>query len=400
MANQLTKESGENEIKAYFTEVMHLSKQSEKEFIVDFDEVWPLVYKDRRTAINELKQKFLQDIDYQTVRKKVQSSNVAGFTYKNDTFLTVPCLEFFIARKVRPVFEVYRQVFHKTAQAISGAAKKNELTRESLVDEWGDPVIDLRLYYEFLASYKPRKYTDWLHTRFQYLSFTEGKDYAVTDESRVDTVRRHAAREYALSLRSFAQLVRLDSLRNKKPDTRRRLYDLLHLLRECDERERAGRIDMHEYVNTVRQRIYGTTRIRIAHRRVERPATEQTGGEKPFSIYDPLPMPEDTAPARGQEPLVPSLVSVTQGETSLVGTMRRLSVFDHEITHRFNMQMQLTGNDEGVKEVMDRYEKSYGDLRNAVGNLAFIEAANQADGEINGYESLKANNDNGKEATR
>ena len=29
--------------------------------------------------------------------------------------LSVPCLEFFIARKVRPVFEVYRQVFHKVA---------------------------------------------------------------------------------------------------------------------------------------------------------------------------------------------------------------------------------------------------------------------------------------------
>lgn len=29
--------------------------------------------------------------------------------------LSIPCLEFFIARKVRPVFEVYRQVFHKVA---------------------------------------------------------------------------------------------------------------------------------------------------------------------------------------------------------------------------------------------------------------------------------------------
>lgn len=29
--------------------------------------------------------------------------------------LSVPCLEFFIARKVRPVFEVYRKVFHKFA---------------------------------------------------------------------------------------------------------------------------------------------------------------------------------------------------------------------------------------------------------------------------------------------
>lgn len=34
---------------------------------------------------------------------------------QNTYMLSVPCLEFFIARKVRPVFEVYRQVFHKVA---------------------------------------------------------------------------------------------------------------------------------------------------------------------------------------------------------------------------------------------------------------------------------------------
>ena len=31
--------------------------------------------------------------------------------------LSVPCLEFFIARKVRPVFEVYRKVFHNVAKS-------------------------------------------------------------------------------------------------------------------------------------------------------------------------------------------------------------------------------------------------------------------------------------------
>lgn len=34
---------------------------------------------------------------------------------QNTYMLSVPCLEFFIARRVRPVFEVYRQVFHKVA---------------------------------------------------------------------------------------------------------------------------------------------------------------------------------------------------------------------------------------------------------------------------------------------
>lgn len=396
MANQLTKKSGENEIKAYFTEVMHLSKQSEKEFIVDFDEVWPLVYKDRRTAINELKQKFLQDVDYQTVRKKVQSSNVAGFTYKNDTFITVPCLEFFIARKVRPVFEVYRQVFHKTAQAMSEAAKKGELTRESLTDEWGDPVIDLRLYYNYLVAVKSRKYSDWLQARFCQLNFVEGRDYTMTHERSVDSVRNHAARDYALSLRTFTELVRLDSRRSTKPDIRRRLYDLLHLLRECDERERTGRITMHEYVNTVRQRVYGLTRIRITHRRVERPGTGQ-GEEKPSSIYDPFPMPEDMRhlyEMQEREELQPSRMNALTGkDTSLIGTMRRIALLDREITLRFDTQMHITDGNKDIKEVYDRYCTAYGELRNAVGNLAYIEAVNQVDDE------MKAATD-GKEATR
>nr|DAF71380.1 MAG TPA: hypothetical protein [Caudoviricetes sp.] len=34
---------------------------------------------------------------------------------QNTYMLSIPCLEYLIARKVRPVFEVYRQVFHKVA---------------------------------------------------------------------------------------------------------------------------------------------------------------------------------------------------------------------------------------------------------------------------------------------
>ena len=110
----LSKESSESEIKAYFNAVLELSK-SENEYPINFDEVWMLVYEDKKSAIRELKDKFMQDVDFQTVRKKVQASNVAGFVWADDYFLTVSCMEFFIARKVRMVFDVYRQVFHKVA---------------------------------------------------------------------------------------------------------------------------------------------------------------------------------------------------------------------------------------------------------------------------------------------
>lgn len=47
-----------------------------------------------------------RSVDYQTVRKKVQASNIAGYVMAKDYYLTVPCMEFFITCKVRPVFEM------------------------------------------------------------------------------------------------------------------------------------------------------------------------------------------------------------------------------------------------------------------------------------------------------
>lgn len=114
----LTKESSDNDIKNYFVAVLNLS-QSNKEFPVDFDEVWQLVYTAKNKAVEELKDKFLQDVDYQLINRKVQAANPQGYVWEHKYYLTTSCLEFFIARKVRSVFEVYRQVFHKAAQTFA-----------------------------------------------------------------------------------------------------------------------------------------------------------------------------------------------------------------------------------------------------------------------------------------
>lgn len=140
---QLTKQSSDSEIKAYFIQVLNLSR-SKEEFPVNLDEVWPLVFKFRSDAVRALAKSnlFVKDIDYQVLSTNAQKSGVfsqnaqkSGVFPQNgeksdDTqvdgksvmgrpqntyMLSVPCLEFFIARKVRPVFEVYRQVFHKVA---------------------------------------------------------------------------------------------------------------------------------------------------------------------------------------------------------------------------------------------------------------------------------------------
>ena len=137
---QLTKQSSDSEIKAYFIQVLNLSR-SKEEFPVDLDEVWPLVFKFRADAVRALAKNnlFVKDIDYQVFSKNAENSEVLfhsknkpneaasdnaktdkdgrnlGGRPQNIYMLSVPCLEFFIARKVRSVFEVYRQVFHKVA---------------------------------------------------------------------------------------------------------------------------------------------------------------------------------------------------------------------------------------------------------------------------------------------
>lgn len=128
MILQLTKQSTAQEIKAYFEEVLKLSKDS-KDFPVNLDEVWPLVYAEKGKAVRALKSNelFVEGIDFILLAQNgKQDSPLAqnGKRMANGQFnggdkvtymLSVPCLEFFIARKVRPVFEVYRQVFHKVA---------------------------------------------------------------------------------------------------------------------------------------------------------------------------------------------------------------------------------------------------------------------------------------------
>jgi hypothetical protein len=112
----LTKSSSEIEIKTYFQRVLEL-KQSGKEFPVNLELVWPVVYGRKSDAVEVLKKDFIEGVDYQLLRQNPQQDekNWGGHN-RIDYFLSVPCLEYFIARKVRSVFDVYRQVFHRIAE--------------------------------------------------------------------------------------------------------------------------------------------------------------------------------------------------------------------------------------------------------------------------------------------
>lgn len=113
----LTLQSSNEELKAYFEAVCKIVDSNSEEFPINLDEVWPLCYGRKSDAVEALAKDFLQDVDYKVIRQNPQ--NPLGGRPINEYHLTTSCFEFFIARKVRPVFEVYRRVFH--------AARKGEL---------------------------------------------------------------------------------------------------------------------------------------------------------------------------------------------------------------------------------------------------------------------------------
>lgn len=105
----LTKDSVPSDIERYFRGVLALDQQ-EKVFSVNLDDVWQLVYSERGKAVKALKQNFIDNVDYISIAQSGKTAT-GGFK-KIDYYLTSACLEYFVARKVRPVFEVYRRVFH------------------------------------------------------------------------------------------------------------------------------------------------------------------------------------------------------------------------------------------------------------------------------------------------
>lgn len=111
----LTTESTEAQIRAYFNGLLTIARTQTNDFPVNLEDVWRLVYDRKDAAVRALKRYFIQDVDFQPLHKNVERNSKGQFDGgdKVDYHLTLACLEFFVARKVRAVFEVYRQVFHK-----------------------------------------------------------------------------------------------------------------------------------------------------------------------------------------------------------------------------------------------------------------------------------------------
>lgn len=108
----LAKDSDPELVKTYFTKILEL-KQSGKEFPINMNIVFSMAYNRKQEAVRVLKSDFIENVDYQALRRNAQRGAASPIDY----YLTVECLEYFIAKKVKPVFEVYRRVFHKAIES-------------------------------------------------------------------------------------------------------------------------------------------------------------------------------------------------------------------------------------------------------------------------------------------
>ena len=113
----LSKKSGNEQIRQYFTQVCKLHDGG-NEFPVDFDSVWPLVYSTKGNALKALISDgmFQEGIDFKIF---IQNDKNSKGRPTDKYMLTVSCMEYFIARKEKAVFEVYRTVFHTARKQAS-----------------------------------------------------------------------------------------------------------------------------------------------------------------------------------------------------------------------------------------------------------------------------------------
>lgn len=104
-------------IRSYFEKVLNLSKLGDK-FPVNLDDVWPLVYSAKEKAVRALvsSDQFMQGVDYEILATNGENTTVGRPV--NVYMISISCMEYFIARKVRSVFNVYRDVFHKVINKI------------------------------------------------------------------------------------------------------------------------------------------------------------------------------------------------------------------------------------------------------------------------------------------
>lgn len=139
----LTRESVPSDIERYFRGVLELDQQ-DKVFSVNLDDVWQLCYAEKGKAVRALKANFIENVDFLPIaqngkRSKDGRFNGGGYDY----YLTSACLEYFIARKVRPVFEVYRRVFHHAVAQVQQPSLQEQIQANLTFADWAIKTLNI-----------------------------------------------------------------------------------------------------------------------------------------------------------------------------------------------------------------------------------------------------------------
>lgn len=136
----LTKKSVPADIERYFRGVLALDQQ-DKVFSVNLDDVWQLAYERKDNAVRGLKTNFIENVDFIVIRNDAEKSNGRPSV---DYYLTSACLEYFVARKVRPVFEVYRRVFHHAVAQVQQQPSLQEQIQANLTfADWAIKTLNI-----------------------------------------------------------------------------------------------------------------------------------------------------------------------------------------------------------------------------------------------------------------
>lgn len=140
----LTKESVPADIERYFRGVLALDQQ-DKVFSVNLDDVWQVAYSERSKAVRALKANFIENVDFLPIARDGKRSDDGKFAGGGtDYYLTSACLEYFIARKVRPVFEVYRRVFHHAVSQVQQQPSLQEQIQANLTfADWAIKTLNI-----------------------------------------------------------------------------------------------------------------------------------------------------------------------------------------------------------------------------------------------------------------
>lgn len=134
----LSKDSNPSDVERYFRGVLALDQQ-DKVFSVNLDDVWQLVYSEKSKAVRALKANFIENVDFIVIAQNGEKGRPVDFYY-----LTSACLEYFVARKVRPVFEVYRRVFHHAvAQVQQQPSLQEQIQAKLAFADWSAKFLNL-----------------------------------------------------------------------------------------------------------------------------------------------------------------------------------------------------------------------------------------------------------------